>query len=232
MDKLSTLTQLLLPVRGLIFDFDGLLANSEKYHFRAYNDVFSRHGHSLDKTEYSKYWTSLGHGVRGEIERHNLDLDPLEIRREKMPIFSRYCEDGSITLFDEAKEIIELLSGSGRTMAIASGTPAPDIRAVLRNAEIGDTFEVIMGSDTVPKIKPAPDIFLETLEAIGLQANECVVFEDAEKGMFAAIEAKIPVIIIRTPETKGFDFSRADLCVDSHSEMVRLLREIASTRTP
>ena len=224
MDRLATLTRLLRPARGLIFDFDGLLADSEKFHFRAYNDVFRRYGHSLDEVEYAKYWTSLGHGVRGEIERHGLDLDPLEIRREKLPIFSRYCEDGSITLFDEAREIIELLSASGKKMAVASGTPAPDIRAVLRNADIDDAFEVILGSDTVTRVKPAPDVFLEALEAIDLPANECVVFEDAEKGMFAAIEAEIPVIIIRTPATEAFDFSRADLTVDSHSEMVRLLR--------
>ena len=224
MDKLSIFKKLVLGAKGLIFDFDGLLADSERFHFLAYNEVFERFGHTIDETEYYKYWTSLGHGVRGEIERHNLDLDPVEIRREKMPIFSRYCEDGSIGLFDEATEIIESMSRLGKTMAIASGTPSGDIRAVLRNAGMTDTFEVILGSDTVPKIKPAPDIFLETLSQIRLKAKECVVFEDAEKGMFAAIEAGIPVIVIRNPQTKGFDFSRADLTLESHAEMVDLLR--------
>lgn len=226
MDKLSKLKQLLRPAKGLIFDFDGLLADSEKYHFRAYNDVFVRYGHTLDETEYYKYWTSLGHGVRGEIERHNLDLDPLEIRREKMPIFSKYCEDGSITLFEEAREIIDMMSRFGKAMAIASGTPAPDVRAVLRNANVDDFFDVIIGSDTVARVKPEPDIFLAALKALRFGPNECVVFEDAEKGMFAAIEAKIPVVIIRSPETKRFNFGRADLTVDSHREMIALLREI------
>jgi putative hydrolase of the HAD superfamily len=144
-----------------------------------------------------------------------------------MPIFSRYCEDGSIALFDEAKEMIDLMSGSGKTMAIASGTPAPDIRAVLRNAGAADVFETIVGSDVVAKVKPAPDIFLKTLEVLELAPRECLVFEDAEKGMYAAITAGIPVVVIRTPETRRFDFTRADLTVDSHSEMVRLLRKIA-----
>lgn len=224
MDKLAIFKRLVLDAKGLIFDFDGLLADSERFHFLAYNEVFEQFNHSLDETEYYKYWTSLGHGVRGEIERHNLNLDPVAIRRDKMPIFSRYCEDGSIGLFDEAKEIIETLSHTGKTMAVASGTPAPDIRAVLRNAGLEGAFEVILGSDTIPKIKPAPDIFLETLSQIGLKAEECVVFEDAEKGMFAAIEAGIPVVIIRNAQTQGFDFSRADLTIDSHAETVELLR--------
>ncbi len=224
MDKLAIFKQLVLDAKGLIFDFDGLLADSERFHFLAYNEVFEQFDHSLDETEYYKYWTSLGHGVRGEIERHNLDLDPIAIRREKMPIFSRYCEDGSIGLFAEAAEIIESMSRMDKTMAIASGTPSGDIRAVLRNAGLEDSFEVILGSDTVPKIKPAPDIFIETLSQIGLNAEDCVVFEDAEKGMFAAIEAGIPVIVVRNAQTSGFDFSRADLTIESHAEMADLLR--------
>jgi len=223
LDKLSTLKKLLVPAKGLILDFDGLLADSERFHFIAYNEVFTRYGHTLDEKEYYKYWTSLGRGAKGEIERHGLDLDPVEIRQEKMPIFSRYCEDGTIQLFAGAKRMIDLLSGLGKRMAIASGTPASDVRAVLRNAGVDGVFEVVLGSDTVPKIKPAPDVFLKTLDALGLSPRECLVFEDAEKGMFAAIDAGIPVVIIRTPQTKDFDFSRADLTVESHAEMVGLL---------
>lgn len=226
MDKLAVLRSLLSRAEGLIFDFDGLLADSERFHFMTYDEVFRRHGHALDQEEYNKYWTSLGHGVKGEIDRHGLDLDPLEIRREKMPIFSRYCEDGSIRLYDEAREMIDAFSRMGKRMAIASGTPASDVRAVLRNAGVDGLFEVVLGSDTIPRVKPAPDVFLKTAEALGLAPAECLVFEDAEKGMFAAIEAGIPCIVIRTPATKNIDFSRADLTVESHGQMVALLRSL------
>jgi HAD superfamily hydrolase (TIGR01509 family) len=226
LDKLAVLRSLLSRAEGLIFDFDGLLADSERFHFMTYDEVFRRHGHALDQEEYNKYWTSLGHGVKGEIDRHGLDLDPLEIRREKMPIFSRYCEDGSIRLYDEAREMIDAFSRMGKRMAIASGTPASDVRAVLRNAGVDGLFEVVLGSDTIPRVKPAPDVFLKTAEALGLAPAECLVFEDAEKGMFAAIEAGIPCIVIRTPATKNIDFSRADLTVESHGQMVALLRSL------
>jgi HAD superfamily hydrolase (TIGR01509 family) len=226
LDKLAVLKKLLLPAKGLIFDFDGLLADSERFHFMTYDEVFRRYGHSLDPQEYNKYWTSLGHGVKGEIDRHGLDLDAIEIRREKMPIFTRYCEDGSIRLFDEAREMIDIFSRMGKRLAIASGTPAGDVRAVLRNAGVDAMFEIVLGSDTIPRLKPAPDVFLKTVEALGLAPSECLVFEDAEKGMFAAIEAGIPVIVIRTPPTKGFDFNRANLTVDSHAEMVKLLTKL------
>jgi HAD superfamily hydrolase (TIGR01509 family) len=220
----NSFEELVRPAKGLILDFDGFLADSEKFHYLSYKQVFERYGHHVDETEYYKYWTSLGHGVWGEIERHHLDLDPLAIRREKIPIFTRYCEDGSISLFPTAKELLDLLFATGKTLAIASGSFTHDIRAVLKNAGVENRFEAILGSDIVPKIKPAPDIFLEALKAIDLRASECVVFEDAEKGMFAAIDAGLPVIIVRTPETRGFDFSRADLVVDSHEELAGLAR--------
>jgi beta-phosphoglucomutase-like phosphatase (HAD superfamily) len=223
LDKLSTLQRLLCAARALVFDFDGLLADSERFHYEAYNAVFSRYGHTLDRKEYWKYWTSLGHGVQGEIDRHGLDLDPVAIRREKMPIFTRYCEDGTIGLYDEARRMIDLLATTGKKMAVASGTPASDVRAVLRNAGVAQLFAVVLGSDTVKRVKPAPDVFLKTAEALKLSPAECLVFEDAEKGMFAALEAGMPVVIVRTPQTQGFDFDRADLVAESHAEMVELL---------
>ena len=226
MDKLAVFESLMRRARGFILDFDGFLADSEKYHYLSYNEVFARYGHTIDETEYYKYWTSLGHGAKGEIERHNLDVDPLKIREEKIPIFSRYCRDGSIKLFPEAKEFLACLTATGKTLAIASGSFAPDIRAVLENAGVDDCFEAILGSDTIPAIKPAPDVFLNALNVIGLEAADCVVFEDAEKGMFAAIEAGIPVVIVLTEQTKGFDFSRADLVAASLAELVYLARAV------
>ena len=208
----------------IIFDFDGVLADSEKFHFISYRDVFARHGHHVDETEYYKYWTSLGQGARGEIARHNLDLDPVAIRNEKLPIFSKYCHDGSIKLFPEAVELAQTLSGAGKNLTIASGTNRTDIEAILQGGGVKGLFSEIIGSDTVPVIKPAPDIFLAMLEATGREPYECLVIEDAEKGMQAAIAADIPVVVVRTKETKMFDFSAANLVMDSHEEMIALGR--------
>ena len=62
------------------------------------------------------------------------------------------------------------------------------------------------------------------LQKIKLEPSECLVIEDAEKGMQASIAAGIPVIVIRTRETRDFDFTAADLAVDSHAELLELLR--------
>lgn len=226
MDKLYRFKKLFDTAGAIIFDFDGVLADSERFHYLAYSEVFARHGHTIDEDEYYKYWTSLGQGAKGEIDRHGLDLDPNAIKEEKNPIFSRFCRDGSITLYPEARELLDLLDKRGdRALAVASGTTVSDIDAVLDNAGVRDRFDVILGSDIVPVLKPKPDILHEALDRLGLDPYECLVLEDAEKGMFAAVAANIPVIVIRTEQTKNFDFSLADLVLDSHAEMIELARE-------
>lgn len=225
-DRLATFRRLVSPAKGLIFDFDGFLADSEAYHYLSYREVFARYGHEIDEREYYKYWTSLGHGARGEIERHSLDLDPVAIKEEKNPIFSRYCRDGSIVLYPEMTEALDILSRGDKKLAIASGSSSSDIQSVLANAGVTDLFPIILGSDDVPQLKPAPDIFLKALGRLGLGPSECVVFEDAEKGMQASVEAGIPVVIVKNEQTSNFDFGRADLVLDSHAELLDFTREI------
>jgi len=216
----------LFSVSTVIFDFDGILVDSERHHMAAYNAVFQKYGHTLDETEYFKYWTSLGHGPAGEIERHKLNIDPAEIRRQKRPTFSELCRNGTVKFFPEAREVVELLSRAGKTLAIASGTMVTDITAVLENEKLLDRFEVIAGSDTVPALKPSPDVLLHVARELDIAPSDAVVIEDAEKGIGAARAAGMPVMVVRTPETSAIDFSSADLVLDSHAEFLRFTRQV------
>jgi HAD superfamily hydrolase (TIGR01509 family) len=226
LNKQPRFNQLLERARALVWDFDGVIADSEKWHFVTYSEVFARYGHTVDETEYYKYWTSLGLGASGEIDRYHLDLDPLAIREEKVPLFSGRCRDGSIKLFPQMHEILSTLSRTIDIMTIASGTAAYDIEPILENAGVRGLFTEIIGSDTVPAIKPAPDLFLAMLERLVLPGEDCLVIEDAEKGMQAANASGMPVIVIRTDQTRTFDFSDADLVLDSHDEFLTLVRAI------
>ncbi len=207
----------------VIFDFDGVLADSERHHMASYNAVFQRYGHTLEEQEYFKYWTSLGLGPKGEIERHGLDLDPDMIRREKRPAFSELCRTGVVQFFPEARELVAILARAGKTLAIASGTVRSDIDAILGNEGLREHFASVVGSDTAA-LKPDPQSFLMVLAEIGARAPDAVVVEDAEKGVDAARTANIPVVVVRTPETHAIDFSSADLVLESHAELLAFAR--------
>jgi HAD superfamily hydrolase (TIGR01509 family) len=227
--KQQTFKRLFDAANAIIFDFDGVLADSEKWHFLTYSEVFARYGHTVDETEYYKYWTSLGLGAKGEIERHHLNLDPIAVRDEKRPLFSQRCRDGSIELYPEAHEILHRLSETNKIITVASGTASYDIEPILKNAGVRGLFAEIIGCDTVPSIKPAPDLFLAMLDRLELPGSDCLVIEDAEKGVQAANSAGIPVIVIRTDETRAFDFRDADLTLDSHAELLEAIRRAIPT---
>jgi beta-phosphoglucomutase-like phosphatase (HAD superfamily) len=114
----------------------------------------------------------------------------------------------------------------GKVLTIASGSTRTDIEAILSNEGLTRAFAAIVGSDTVTALKPAPDIFLAALAAVDASPGEAVVLEDAEKGVGSAIAAGVPVVVIRTRETRRIDFRGADLVLESHAELADLARRV------
>jgi HAD superfamily hydrolase (TIGR01509 family) len=223
-DKSDKLRSLLKRCACVVFDFDGLLADSEPFHYLAYNEVFERYGHTLNKDEYWVEWTSKGKGIAGEIERHNLSLgvDSVELRRQKFELYSRYCESGDIKLFPETLALTKSLASNHR-LAIASGPWTKDIRSILKNADALSHFPVILGKESAPREKPHPDIFLKAADALEHPPESCLVLEDALKGLHAATEAHMPCLIIKNRLNQNIDFSEADLVLSSLAELVSLL---------
>ncbi|MFQ5673593.1 MAG: HAD family hydrolase [Nitrospinales bacterium] len=213
--------------KGIILDFDGLIADSEPFHYRAYNEVFTKYGHPLDPDEYWVEFTSKGRGIAGEIERHNLKLDvePVEIRRQKFALYSSFCESGAIKLFPEAVELVERLNTRYR-VAVASGSWSHDIRAILEHAGAVHLFSIILGKESAPREKPQPDIFLEAAEKLALEPAQCLVVEDALKGLTAARQAGMPCIIIRNRLNQNINFDEADLVLPSLNRFVKLLERM------
>ena len=223
-ERKSKLHNLLKKSKATILDFDGLLADSEPYHYKAYNEVFERYGHTLNKAEYWIEWTSKGKGIVGEIERHNLklDVDPIDMRKQKFEVYTRFCQSGEIKLFPEAIRLIEQLSSSLR-LAIASGSWATDIRHILRNADALDLIPVILGKESAKREKPFPDIFLNAAEKLGHSPAECFVLEDALKGLNAANDAGMPCIIIKNDLNRNIDFNDAEIVFPSLADFVSAL---------
>ena len=223
-DRKIKLHTLFKNSKAAILDFDGLLADSEPFHYKAYNEVFERYGHTLDKKEYWMEWTSKGKGIAGEIERHNLklDVDPVELRKQKFEVYTQFCESGEIKLFPDAIDLVKKLA-SNHKLAIASGSWATDIRHILRNAGALELFPVILGKESAKREKPFPDIFLNAAEKLGCSPAECFVLEDALKGLNAANEADIPCIILQNELNRNIDFKNAEMVFPSLADFVSAL---------
>jgi beta-phosphoglucomutase-like phosphatase (HAD superfamily) len=221
----SKLRSLLDNSKAAILDFDGLIADSEPFHYQAYNEVFERYGHTLNKEEYWVEWTSKGKGIAGEIERHDLklDVDSVDLRKQKFEVYSNFCQSGDIKLFPLAHIMAASLSAHHK-LAIASGSWVKDIRSILNNAGALNMFPVILGKESAAREKPSPDIFLNAAKKLGCAASQCFVVEDALKGLNAAKEAKMPCIILRNPLNRNINFSGAELIFESLEDFVVALK--------
>jgi len=204
-------------ITTIIFDLDGLLADTEPLHCRAYQDALQSEGASLTKADYIEHWVRSGKGIADWVALHGLNVDPLALRVKKS---ARYLEllASSLRPMDGALELLKVLYGN-KTLALASSSYQDAVDGVLEGLNIAHYFEAIVTGLDVPRVKPAPDIFLTAARRVGVVSSECVVIEDAEKGVLAAYQAGMSCIAVPNAHTRHHDFSKASRVCSSLNEI-------------
>jgi HAD superfamily hydrolase (TIGR01509 family) len=204
-------------INAVIFDLDGLLADTEKLHLSAYQTVFSELGFELSDEEYANHWIRNGKGTDAFIAQKNLAIDPNFVRSEKACIYKKLVSSSAMPM-PGARELLCSLQGR-KTMALATSSHPKDANAVLNALDFEDFFFCVATKSSVERVKPYPDIFLYVANEMNIPPENCVVLEDAEKGILAADAAGMKSIAVPNIHTKGNDFSNADLVVDSLEEV-------------
>ncbi len=194
------------PIRALIFDFDGVLADTEDLHWAAFCAVAAGDGLSLPRqTYYDRY---LGLTDRACLEHlyaehgrlgGEMHLDELVIRKRR----AFAVEAQAVTLYPGVAESLRRWHASF-LIAVASGAFRDEIEPILRRADVLPLFAAVVGAEDVRAGKPAPDPFLCALERLNrhaspiLAAAECVVVEDSRRGIEAARAAGMRVVAVAT----------------------------------
>jgi HAD superfamily hydrolase (TIGR01509 family) len=200
----------------VIFDFDGVIFDSEGINYAANQLAFKDAGLSFSAEEYKQLWIVEGLDLPDIISRYQLNVNPEEIRRRKNLYSKEMLMSIQKGISDEVRNTIEILIVRKWKIAIGSSNSEDNIRSLLEKSNIRQKFNAIVGLESVRKVKPAPDVFIECLKRTGVSAENAVVIEDAPKGVLAAKRAKIgKVIAVPNNWTKDCDFSNADLILDS-----------------
>jgi beta-phosphoglucomutase len=204
-------------ITTVIFDLDGLLADTEALHCRAYQDALQSEGASLTEADYIEHWVRSGKGIADWVALHSLNVDPLALRVKKS---ARYLEllASSLRPMDGALELLKVLYGN-KMLALASSSYQDAVDGVLEGLNIAHYFKAIVTGLDVPRVKPAPDIFLTAARRVGAVPSECVVIEDAEKGVLAAYQAGMSCIAVPNAHTRHHDFSKASRVCSSLNEI-------------
>jgi len=223
-------------LKAVIFDFDGVICDSEALHYRALNTVFNRYGVDVPKAvHWDRY---LGFSDRENIEAVNQDyrmgLDAAGVRRlmaEKKEVFEALVRAEPL-LIDGVQAFVRMLVEHGVRRAICSGALRSDIDLMLAGSGLDEAFETIVTADDVTCGKPDPEGYLLALQELNkrddhtIKPSECVVIEDSHWGIEAASAAGMhPIAVTNTYSREALEV-KAELVLDNlgHITMETLRR--------
>jgi len=210
-------------VDAVLFDFDGLLANSEPLQKAAWCAYLAQHGYVLDEALVDRMF-----GLRllesAMLVQQTLALPfPVEqIMADRDAIFLDSLP-GVLEPMPHAHDAVAAVRARGLRTALATSGHARYIALALGELHLHAAFDAVVTGDTVAHGKPAPDIFLRAAALVGVEPGRCVVVEDAPHGIAAAKAANMLAVAVPNDLTRGLDFSAADVVCSSLREFVRWL---------
>jgi HAD superfamily hydrolase (TIGR01509 family) len=197
--------------RGVIFDLDGVLIDSEGLWKRAACEVLEEFGVTVTPEEYAANWIATGEGPEHAVVKYKLPITAQEFRRRRKPIVEHLVATEA-ALMPGALDALKRLS-QRYPLALATNSPAAAVGPVFDRYGLRRFFRDLLTRERYEKAKPAPDAFVAAAAALGLPPARCVVIEDAERGVLAAHRAGTKCVVVPNVWTQSHDFSLADRVV-------------------
>jgi len=209
-----------MAIKGLIFDFDGLILETEKPIFQSWQETYQAYGCRLSYEDWA--------GIIGTAEsafdpatalesqlgrRLNWEMvSPQRLQRERELISRQPLLPGVLEALHDARRL-------GLKVGMASSSDCEWITGHLHRLELIDYFDCIMGSDDVRMTKPDPELYTRALAGLDLQPEQVIAFEDSPNGVWAAKHAGLFCVAVPTEMTRRLPLEHADLRLNSLADL-------------
>lgn len=219
-------------IRALIFDFDGLILDTEEPIFLAWQEIYQEFGCELKFDTWAAIIgtaayafnpiTNLENLVEQELPRE--EIHQRQRQREMELISERSIEPGVVGYLRDAKKM-------GLKIGLASSSTCQWVTDHLSRLGLLDYFDCIMASDDVERTKPDPELYLGVMKELEVSADQAVVFEDSPNGILAAKRAGLFCVAVPNVLTFQLSLDQADLCLDSLADipLKELLQKVDNT---
>jgi HAD superfamily hydrolase (TIGR01509 family) len=217
-----------MSFRAVIFDLDGVLADSEPWWNEIDAKLLAEYGVTY-RGEYHRNVLGVSYRLAVEFYKKafHLSASTDELMRRRAKIATEFFAN-RVGLFPSAKEVLQELRRMNLRLAVATSSVSASARPFLDRHQLTAFFDVIVTGDEIERGKPHPDIYLRAAKELGVPAEECLVIEDALSGIAAAKAAKMRVAAI--PDTRFVDphayEKEADYVLGSLSEIPALVRGV------
>jgi putative hydrolase of the HAD superfamily len=204
-------------IKAVVFDFDGLILDTETEWYYAFKEVLQDYRVELPMEVFVKSIgtddTELNNYMEQKIGlASSTAIKKLARENHKARIKMIAMRDGVKAYLTNAKEL-------GLKIGLASSSPREWVEGYLRDLQIIDYFQVIKTGDEVEKVKPDPALYIKALEGLGVNADEAIAFEDSANGAKAAVAAGLKCVIVPNEVTQSLAFEKYDLRINSMLEM-------------
>lgn len=214
-------------IKGIIFDCDGVLTDTEPKFTKGMLDHLQALGIKADSEDLNQLCgMTMRQSCEEVMRRYNIQGINIEVFIEEQQMFDQqYFQDEMMTPMKGLLEFIHYCVQRGMKLGIASSSPYSYVTHLLTLFKIKDFFSIIVTKEHVEKGKPAPDIYLKAIEKMQIPKEELFVVEDSYHGIASAIAAELKVIGFKGSEVHQ-DTSLATFEVSSYQELMHLMESL------
>ena len=209
-------------LKAIIFDLDGVLAFSDKYHYKAWKYLADQEGIYFDEV--------INNRLRGVSRMESLDIilersskeytleEKIRMATIKNDLYVEYLDELKPSdIFEDTRKTLDILLSKGIKLSI--GSSSKNTLKILTKTDLLKYFDIIIDGNKISNSKPHPEVFLKAQEALNLTKDECIVIEDAFSGVDAANAAGIKVAGIGD----AMNYHKADFKIEKISDILKLI---------
>jgi beta-phosphoglucomutase len=213
--------------KTILWDMDGVIADSYSFHFAAWQETFAKGGVKFTKEKFTKLFGTRNDFIIGSIMGRELSERNVKIMvQEKEEIFRRKVA-GNIKPFPGAVRLLNAIKKGNFKLGLVSSAPKENIDLVLRELNLEGIFDCVVFGQEVSESKPSPQIYLLAAKKLEVTPNDCMVIEDSPLGVKAAKTAGMKCLAIANTHPRQ-EFVEADKVVDSleNVDLITLLTRV------
>ena len=203
-----------IQLEAVLWDLDGVIADTGIYHCRAWQEIFSQMGIEFTEEHFAKHFGQRNDTIIRDTVNETISQEALDAIADKKEITYRRLVADNIEALPGAIELLSSLQEHGIKSAIASSAPPENVRIILKGLGIEKYFDAIACGREVTEGKPSPQIFLLAAEKLKAEPAGCIVIEDAVAGIAGAKRAGMKCIAVANSHPQG-KLKESDLIVAS-----------------
>lgn len=209
-------------IKSIFWDNDGILVDTEKLYYKASKLTFAKIGIDLTGEMYVQYFLKQSHGTWHLAKELGYSDETIsELRRDRNQLYSRLLET-EIEIIDGAESVLNKLYGKIK-MGIVTSSRKDHFEIIHKQTGFLKYFDFVITGDDVKNTKPDPEPYIKALQVSGMKKDDCIVVEDSERGLNAALQAGLRCYIIPTHLTLDSDFTGAEKVLNNIKEILSLI---------